>query len=152
MTELPIIVIDDDIIHLTLINRLLQRFHGLSIEEVKGGQLGLSRLYSLRDSQTPAIVLIDLNMPDIDGYQLLDFVAHEPAFQHIYIIIVSTSDEPEDITYAKQLGFTDYLVKPLNHEHLIEKINSINKHYGTPREIVFKTPDNMKLFNDSNIV
>ena len=139
MTKLPVVVIDDDTIHLTLVHRLMERFYGFSVETVRGGTAGIVRLKSFRDSQTPAIVLLDLNMPDVDGYEILDMIAHTPAFRHIHIIVISTSDEPEDIIYAKRLGFTNYLVKPLNHKHLIEKIDSINQIHQSPSNHGFDT-------------
>ena len=125
--QLPIIVIDDDTMHLTLIQRLMARLHKLDIEVIQDGALGFERMNDLAISGDAAIILLDLNMPTMDGYDILRQFKGDDKYNNLYIVVFSTSDEPEDIAFALDCGVTGYLVKPTNHRLLRLKIDEITE-------------------------
>ena len=69
----------------------------------------------------PHLVLLDLKMPRLDGFDVLEWIRKEPAFRHLMVVIFSSSDEPRDIGRAYTLGANEYLVKP----HSIEELNRL---------------------------
>jgi CheY-like chemotaxis protein len=69
----------------------------------------------------PHLVLLDLKMPRLDGFDVLEWIRKEPAFKHLMVVIFSSSDEPRDIGRAYTLGANEYLVKP----HSIEELNRL---------------------------
>ena len=69
----------------------------------------------------PHLVLLDLKMPRLDGFDVLEWIRKEPAIEHLVVVIFSSSDEPRDIGRAYTLGANDYLVKP----HSIEELNRL---------------------------
>jgi len=62
----------------------------------------------------PELVLIDLNMPRMDGYELLLRIRDEPRFDHVSAIILTTSDAPVDRNVCHLLGAEDYWIKPMD--------------------------------------
>lgn len=127
--QLPVIVIDDDELQLQLVERAMQRFHDISVSIYDNGIDGLSRINELADAGQSAIVVLDLQMPQIDGFDILRKMADDDKYACVHVIILSTSDEPADIALARKLGFNRYLVKPTRHDVLFEKIDEIQKLY-----------------------
>lgn len=61
---------------------------------------------------TPTVVLLDLNLPMVSGFQVLKWIRSQPEIQQLPVVIFSSSARPDDKTQAKQLGASDYLEKP----------------------------------------
>ena len=61
---------------------------------------------------TPCLILTDLKMPRMDGFDLLAWIQDRPEHQHIPVIVLSSSNQPEDRRRALELGARDYWVKP----------------------------------------
>jgi len=60
----------------------------------------------------PALVLLDLNLPTVSGFQVFNWIRQQPQFQQLPVVIFSSSSRPEDRLKAKELGASDYLEKP----------------------------------------
>jgi CheY-like chemotaxis protein len=67
----------------------------------------------------PTVVLLDLNMPRKNGFEVLDWVRHQPALKRLRIYVLSASSRTEDIQRAYDLGANSYLVKPSNLDGLM---------------------------------
>ncbi len=74
----------------------------------------------------PKIMLLDLKLPKIDGFEVLKEVKNTHGFKTIPVVIISSSDEEHDIQKAYDLGANSYVVKPVNYEHFAD----IMKHIG----------------------
>jgi two-component system response regulator len=77
----------------------------------------------------PKLILLDLNMPKIDGRQCLRLIRTNPQYSKIPIIIFSTSNNPEDITQSYELGANSYIIKPYSYNELVEIIDIIKKYW-----------------------
>ena len=84
----------------------------------------------------PKLILLDLNMPKIDGRQCLRLLKENREFCKIPIIIFSTSNNPEDISQPYELGANSYIIKPYSYNELVEIIDVIKKYWFT----IVKTP------------
>lgn len=60
----------------------------------------------------PEIVLLDLNLPGIDGFEVLSWIRMQPQLRTVRVLILTSSDDPRHVTRARQLGADAYLVKP----------------------------------------
>jgi CheY-like chemotaxis protein len=60
----------------------------------------------------PLAIVLDLKMPLMDGFETLQWIREQPAFGHLPIVILSSSEMQQDVARAKKLGCTEYLVKP----------------------------------------
>lgn len=84
---------------------------------------GLEALDILAQSSDElGLILLDWNMPGMDGMIFLDKVKHNPEWQHIPIMMVTTESEKENIIRAIQAGAINYLVKPFTIEELMKKV------------------------------
>jgi CheY-like chemotaxis protein len=117
------LLVDDDSICNFLNTKMLQRLGFMNdIHTASNGREALELLseYSERSKDFPDVILLDLNMPVMDGFAFLE------AFQKlqleninkIKIIIATSSNNPQDISRAKQMGISRYLTKPLQEESL----------------------------------
>lgn len=93
------------------------------LQEVRNGEQAIAYLegegiYSDREKHPlPSVMLLDLNMPMKNGFEVLARVRAQPAFKRISIIILTASRRPEDVERAFDLGASSYLVKPSNRTH-----------------------------------
>ena len=75
----------------------------------------------------PQLVLLDLKMPRLDGFEVLEWVRNQPGFNSMQIVIFSSSGEPKDINRAYGLGANWYLVKPHSMGELTELVGRFKK-------------------------
>ncbi|HET6228224.1 MAG TPA: response regulator [Bacteroidia bacterium] len=85
--------------------------------------------YSNASLPVPKLILLDLNMPKIDGRQCLKLIKEHTQFCKIPIIIFSTSNNPEDIAQCYELGANSYIIKPYSYNELVEIIDVIKKYW-----------------------
>src|SRR6476469_2775625 len=73
---------------------------------------GHGKFGNRHESPVPAMVLLDLNLPFVDGFEILAWMRSQPRFQSTIVIPLSSSGQPEDVAKARKLGVDDYLIKP----------------------------------------
>ena len=78
----------------------------------------------------PSYVITDLNMSPGDGFHILDFLKDHPALSVIPVVMLSTSDDPDDIRQAYLLGASSYFVKPVGLESLKELLRKIHEYWA----------------------
>lgn len=77
------------------------------------------------------LIITDINMPDINGLELINFVRNNPEYAHIPLIVVTTEGSEKDKQKGLALGADEYLVKPIDPEHLqklVKKYLRLNNH------------------------
>ncbi len=85
--------------------------------------------YQERPKDTcPRVILLDLQLPKVDGFEVLQEIKKEPCLKSIPVIIITSSAEISDIEKAYNLGANSYVVKPVNYEHFNETVKHIG-HY-----------------------
>jgi CheY-like chemotaxis protein len=101
------------------------------LQEVHNGEEAITYLkgegiYSDREKYPlPSVMLLDLNMPMKNGFDVLSWVRTQPALKRLATIILTASMRPEDVERAFDLGATSYLVKPSNLETLVSTIRCL---------------------------
>jgi CheY-like chemotaxis protein len=75
----------------------------------------------------PQLILLDLKMPRLDGFEVLEWVRKQPALNNLQVVIFSSSGEPKDINRAYGLGANWYLVKPHSMDELTELVGRFKK-------------------------
>jgi CheY-like chemotaxis protein len=89
------------------------------------GEQLLNYLSQSEDDATPLLILLDLNMPKRDGREVLKTLRSNATWNVIPIIIFSTSNAPDDVNTAYQLGANCYIIKPSSYEGLKEAVQNI---------------------------
>jgi two-component system response regulator len=77
----------------------------------------------------PGLILLDLNLPGIDGRDLLIYLADDPVLRDIPVVVLTGSLAERDILQARRLRATDYLVKPVNFGHIVDIVRRV-EHLG----------------------
>ncbi|UCD98567.1 MAG: response regulator [Chloroflexota bacterium] len=117
-----ILVVDDNKINLMMLNRALTS-QGYQVSTARDGGQALEILFS-EQGQTIDVILLDILMPDLDGYQLLEKVKGDEALRHIPVIMISALDEMDSVIRCIEMGATDYLHKPYNPALLQARLNA----------------------------
>jgi len=72
----------------------------------------------------PALVLLDLKMPLVNGFEVLKWIRSDPHFSALRVVVLTVSDEMQDVNRAYQLGANSFLVKPMDFQNLAPLINA----------------------------
>jgi len=113
-----VLIIEDD----QLLGELLKETLKRNQYEVRWAEDGVQGLRQIKEFM-PDLILLDIAMPRMDGYEVLDAKAKDADIKNIPVIIISNSGEPIEISRALPLGVTDYLVKvQLTPEEVLEKV------------------------------
>lgn len=130
-----VLVADDNEDHVFLIVRALRSEEGvvLEVETAKDGEEALDHLYGrgrFEGRPRPNLVLLDLKMPKVSGLEVLQQIKGDPEMRDIPIVVLSSSERPEDISSAYRLGGNSYVTKPSNLAGLRAGVRGIS-HYWT---------------------
>ncbi len=104
-----LMIIDDS----EFMRRFLSKFLGKKLELTLVND-GVEALQKLQTGYRPDVVLADINMPNMNGFEFLEHIQASPLFQSIPIIMLSSNDDSNDRIKSLRLGAVDYIVKPFN--------------------------------------
>ncbi|AXR06960.1 response regulator [Salinimonas sediminis] len=82
-----------------------------------------------KDSPRPSLILLDLNMPRMDGREALQQIKTDPAIRGIPVVILTTSKEEEDMLRGYDLGCASYITKPVNFEGLVDLMRTLGRYW-----------------------
>ncbi|MEE8190541.1 MAG: response regulator [Candidatus Scalindua sediminis] len=132
MKEEKILLIEDDQDHAELIADVLKENNGENVKtEVilkKDGEEAIDYFQYEMQSQV-SVVILDLNLPKIDGMDVLKFIKKNPKYCSIPVIVLSTSPDQKTIDETYKNGANGYFVKPTTHDDFVEKIKILKKCY-----------------------
>jgi CheY-like chemotaxis protein len=77
----------------------------------------------------PAIVLLDLKMPGMNGFDVLNWIRQQPGLKALRVAMLTSSDIPSEIKLAHELGANIFLTKPVQLERLVEIMKTLNEHW-----------------------
>lgn len=117
-----ILVIDDEL----SIRMLLDNYLGKTYEVVTKND-GLDGMKYLEDGDIPDLIVADIQMPNLDGYEMLRQVRASGYFGNIPMIMLSGIESSQERVKCLRLGADDYIVKPFNPEELLLRINNLIK-------------------------
>ncbi len=130
MIEKRILLIEDDEDHAELISDVLKEDNAKEIKtEVtlkKDGQEAIDYFQDEMQSQV-SLIILDLNLPKIDGMEVLKFIKKDSKYRSVPIVILSTSSDQKTIDEAYKNGANGYFVKPASYEDFVEKIKILKK-------------------------
>ncbi len=113
-----IVVVDDDPSIREMLSSIFQA-QGHYVTTAADGQEGLETIRSVR----PNLIFLDLMMPRLDGYEVLDLLKEDESLQKIPVIILTTLDHRNQIVEGLQKGANDYIAKPFNMQELLARAN-----------------------------
>jgi CheY-like chemotaxis protein len=124
-----ILLIEDDKVDAMTVQRALKELRVTNrLEHVENGEEALTYL---RDSNKdrPCIILLDLNMPIMNGIEFLQAVKSDADLKRIPVVVLTTSEEQEDKLDSFSLGVAGYMRKPVDYQQFVETIRSIDAYW-----------------------
>ncbi len=113
----PILYIEDEEDYQILVTRILKRA-GLEVLLAETGADGLKVL----ERERPSLLILDINLPDTDGYTICNQLRQDPAWMDLPILMLTVRRRPEEWLRGFSSGANDYISKPLNPPELIERV------------------------------
>ncbi|MBD2293415.1 response regulator [Anabaena sphaerica FACHB-251] len=116
-TQTNILIVDDVIENIRLLSSILER-NGYQTRKAISGAMALTTV----EASPPSLILLDVRMPDINGYQVCQQLKSNPNTAHIPIIFLSAADAVADKVQAFQVGGADYITKPFYIEEVLARV------------------------------
>jgi two-component system, chemotaxis family, chemotaxis protein CheY len=127
-TDLKFLVVDDFSTMRRIVRGLLKEMGCNNTDEAEDGVIALQML----KAQKYDFVVSDINMPNMNGFDLLKAVKAEESLKHIPVLMVTAEARKEDIVLAAQSGAAGYIVKPFTKATLEEKVQKILQKLAVP--------------------
>jgi CheY-like chemotaxis protein len=121
MAEIPLLLVEDNEDDRFLTIRMLSKLPlELRVDIAKSGDDALKLIMAIKagGQELPALILLDLQLPKIDGIKCLTCIRERYNEKELPVIILSSSDNPGDIALCRELGINGYIIKPLDFAHL----------------------------------
>jgi CheY-like chemotaxis protein len=130
---MTILLIEDDAIEILKFNRSLIKLR--EVHELIEANNGENALDILAENSQIDLILLDLNMPKMNGFEFLKQLRTDPNLKYIPTVVLTTSINRSDLKQAYSIGIAGYLVKPLKYEDYVLKIASL-LNYWKQNELV----------------
>ena len=128
-SKILILLVEDDVVDVMTIQRAFKEINITNPVHVSGN--GLEALDYLRNPQhpRPGIILLDLNMPKMNGIEFLQVVKKDNTFKSIPVVVLTTSKAEQDKVESFNLGVAGYMIKPVDYLQFVEVIKTINLYW-----------------------
>ncbi len=129
--ERPILLVEDNPLDLDL---TLRAFKSNKLENpvltARDGEEALAYIDKWEKGEPrPVVILLDLNMPKVNGLEVLKVLKNHPRFKTIPVVVLTTSSESSDFREAYKLGANSYIVKPVDFEKFLEVAKQIDLYW-----------------------
>lgn len=115
-----ILVVDDVAANVRVLAKILDS-HGYAVDTASGGKEGLAKIAA----NPPAIVLLDVMMPDMSGYEVCHAIRADPATTVLPVVLVTALDDVEERIKGIEAGADDFLTKPIRQHELLARVRSL---------------------------
>lgn len=127
-----ILFVEDDAIETMKLHRTLKKYDFKhEILEAKNGEEALEILRS--DVPYPDIILLDLNMPRMSGIEMLKILKEDPEMKYLPAIILTTSENRDDLLECYKIGVAGYVIKPLKYSDYEQNIKRLLEYWDVNR-------------------
>lgn len=131
----PILVADDDEDDRLITRQAFEEGKLMNpIHFVKDGQelmdyLNLENGYDAENAPCPGLILLDLNMPKMDGRECLKAIKENPKFKHIPVVVLTTSKSELDVAKMYNLGVNSFIIKPVTFREMVNIVLALNNYW-----------------------
>lgn len=142
MNAYNILIIDDNPMNLMLTSKILEGF-GYSVRTALSGAQGLE----LMTQEMPSLILLDISMPDMDGYEVCELIKKNEKWTEIPVIFLTANTMTEDLIKGFEKGGVDYITKPFKSEELSVRVKTHLELYESKNEILKMNKQRDKLYS-----
>lgn len=117
LSQYSVLIVDDVPLNTTLVEKMLARFH-FRIRKAENGLEAMREIIA----EKPDLIFLDIMMPIMDGFQVLEQIRKNPDYASIKVVVLSALNSNEDIVKAYNLGANDFITKPIMLEKLLNSV------------------------------
>jgi CheY-like chemotaxis protein len=131
--DMIILLVEDDLVDVKTVKRAFKENHITNkLDVVYNGEEALEYLNGCDSSskRLPGLILLDLNMPVMNGVEFLEVAKKDKKFKSIPVIVLTTSQEDSDRMESYNLGVAGYIIKPVEFEKFVEAVKIINLYWS----------------------
>lgn len=128
--EYEILIIDDEPVNLELLAEILSN-QNYEVRMTVNGRLGIAAI----EAEPPDLILLDVMLPDMSGYEICKLLKQNPRFAPIPIIFLSALDNLSNKMQAFEAGASDYIVKPFYNSEVLARVETYLKRYALERQL-----------------
>lgn len=126
----PILIVEDDDVDVMTMQRAFKEIHVPNpVVRQENGELAIEYLRDRRNA-TPCIILLDLNMPVMNGIEFLEVVKRDDDLRRIPVVVVTTSKEQEDKVNSFNFSVAGYMEKPVDYRRFVDVVRSIDVYWS----------------------
>jgi len=124
----PILLVEDDVVDAMTVRRAFKDLNlSNPLTHVTDGEQALDYLHSTQ--LLPCVILLDLNMPRMNGVEFIKVAKADPAIKSIPIIVLTTSRDHGDVINSYDLSVAGYIVKPVDYQGFVEVIRTLGLYW-----------------------
>ncbi len=133
---IPILLVEDDENDILITKRAFERYNlKNTLMVVRNGEEALDFIYQRGDYNdksipAPGLILLDINMPKMNGIEVLRHLKNDPDKKKIPVVMLTTSRREQDRIESYNLGVNSYIVKPVDFAKFVEAITTINLYWS----------------------
>ncbi len=126
----PILIVEDDDVDVMTMQRAFKEIRVPNpVVRQENGELAIEYLRDRRNA-TPCIILLDLNMPVMNGIEFLEVVKRDDSLRRIPVVVVTTSKEQEDKVNSFNFSVAGYMEKPVGYRRFVDVVRSIDVYWS----------------------
>jgi two-component system cell cycle response regulator DivK len=141
--KIRILYVEDDPVNMALVKKLLKR-EGFRLLAAENGWKGLA----MAQTYKPDLILMDMNMPDLDGYEATARLKSMPELQHIPVVAVTANAMAGDRDRSLAAGCDGHITKPININTFSDEVRDYLQHANAPMPDVLDTGTGLPLYTD----
>jgi CheY-like chemotaxis protein len=129
ITNRPILLVEDDRVDVMTIQRALAEINVVNpVVNAEHGEAALAYLRTPGNAR-PCIILLDLNMPIMNGIEFLQEAKQDPDLRSIPVVVLTTSEEQPDKLRSFEWGVAGYLAKPVDYRNFVDMMRSVDMYW-----------------------
>ncbi len=122
-----ILLVEDDELDIISVQRTLKKLDTeYTLYTAYNGKEALTMLNDLKNPIVPAVILLDLNTPKMNGIEFLKIIRVDDRFKDVKVFVITTSSETNDRSITEQLGISGYIIKPLGYSDNTKRVDSMD--------------------------
>jgi len=134
LKERPILLIEDDVVDIMTVRRALKDINANNrLDSVHNGEEALEYLTD-DENEIPGIILLDLNMPKMNGIEFMEALEQNSKLKKIPIVVITTSDNENDKIKSFKFNICGYMIKPVEYLKFVEMIKTIREYWAMSEE------------------
>ena len=125
----PVLLVEDDTIDAMTVRRAFKDLNLTNpLAHALNGEEALAYLED-QENERPCVILLDLNMPKMNGIEFLKIVKADPALKRIPVVVLTTSNEERDIVESFRTSVAGYIVKPVDYREFVEAMRTVDLYW-----------------------